>query len=120
MGSPRHGGAAGHTSLLASHAVWHTMPRSTGRKRREGSQEHIYDLGSGFCQSAALSASLGGRSGDHRHLLSSGPADRVLSEALRQERRGLLPGGARDDGVGRGAEFRFGQSWFPRADGLGG
>ena len=44
----------------------------------------------------------------------------ILPEELHQDRRGLLPGGPRNDGLGCRPEFSLRQPRRPGADGLGG
>ena len=60
-----------------------------------------------------------GRPGHHRAVLRDGAGNRLLPEALHQDRRGFLPGRPGDDRLGRGAQLPCRQSRLARADGLG-
>ena len=89
-------------------------PPTTGSPRRKN------DRHSGVGCADDSRTSFHGGSGHYRFLFCVGVGDRVLSEALRQDGRGLLPGRAGDDCVGGWAGVCFGQPWFVGVARLGG
>ena len=85
-----------------------------------GSLRRKNDCYDGRGRSHDARASIQSRPCHHRFLFPFGFGYRLLSEAIRKDRRRFLSGRPRDDRVGRRPGFRLGEPWLSRAAGLGG